>query len=171
MVQPNMKKLIAYSSVSHLGFVVLGIFSFTQAGLERRHVRHAGPRCLHRRTVHAGGNFATSADTPTRSRVRRARHPDARVRRRSSSSSCWRRWACRCSTDSSANFWCLSGAFQAKPLYGVLGRHGRDLERRIPAVDVPARVLRRSHAPMNNSMPRPIGSRTAALWPLRSRPW
>jgi NADH-quinone oxidoreductase subunit M len=34
MVQPNMKKLIAYSSVSHLGFVVLGIFSFTQAGLD-----------------------------------------------------------------------------------------------------------------------------------------
>ena len=33
MVQPNMKKLIAYSSISHLGFVVLGIFSFTQAGL------------------------------------------------------------------------------------------------------------------------------------------
>jgi NADH-quinone oxidoreductase subunit M len=32
MVQPNMKKLIAYSSISHLGFVVLGIFSFTQAG-------------------------------------------------------------------------------------------------------------------------------------------
>jgi NADH-quinone oxidoreductase subunit M len=33
MIQPNMKKLIAYSSISHLGFVVLGIFSFTQAGL------------------------------------------------------------------------------------------------------------------------------------------
>jgi NADH-quinone oxidoreductase subunit M len=33
MVQPNMKKLVAYSSVSHLGFVVLGIFSFTQMGL------------------------------------------------------------------------------------------------------------------------------------------
>jgi NADH-quinone oxidoreductase subunit M len=33
LVQPNMKKLIAYSSVSHLGFVVLGIFSFTPAGL------------------------------------------------------------------------------------------------------------------------------------------
>jgi NADH-quinone oxidoreductase subunit M len=32
MVQPNMKKLIAYSSVSHLGFCVLGIFSLTQAG-------------------------------------------------------------------------------------------------------------------------------------------
>ena len=34
MVQPNMKKLVAYSSVSHLGFVVLGIFSFTQAGMD-----------------------------------------------------------------------------------------------------------------------------------------
>lgn len=33
MVQPSLKKLVAYSSVSHLGFVVLGIFSFTQAGL------------------------------------------------------------------------------------------------------------------------------------------
>jgi NADH-quinone oxidoreductase subunit M len=34
MVQPNLKKLIAYSSISHLGFVVLGIFSFTPAGLD-----------------------------------------------------------------------------------------------------------------------------------------
>ena len=33
MVQPNVKKLIAYSSISHLGFVVLGIFSFTNAGI------------------------------------------------------------------------------------------------------------------------------------------
>jgi NADH-quinone oxidoreductase subunit M len=34
MVQPNMKKLVAYSSVSHLGFVIVGIFSFTQIGLD-----------------------------------------------------------------------------------------------------------------------------------------
>ncbi len=34
MVQPNLKKLVAYSSVSHLGFVVLGIFSFTQQGMD-----------------------------------------------------------------------------------------------------------------------------------------
>jgi len=34
MVQPNMKKLIAYSSISHLGFVVLGIFTFTQTGVD-----------------------------------------------------------------------------------------------------------------------------------------
>src|SRR6059036_4129511 len=34
MVQPDIKKLVAYSSVSHLGFVVLGIFSFTIQGLD-----------------------------------------------------------------------------------------------------------------------------------------
>jgi NADH-quinone oxidoreductase subunit M len=34
MVQPNMKRLVAYSSVSHLGFVILGIFSFNQNGLD-----------------------------------------------------------------------------------------------------------------------------------------
>jgi NADH-quinone oxidoreductase subunit M len=34
LVQPNMKKLVAYSSVSHLGFCVLGIFSFTQIGAD-----------------------------------------------------------------------------------------------------------------------------------------
>ena len=34
MVQPDMKKLVAYSSVSHLGFVVLGIFSFTEQGMQ-----------------------------------------------------------------------------------------------------------------------------------------
>ena len=32
MVQDDMKKLVAYSSVSHLGFVVLGLFSFTLLG-------------------------------------------------------------------------------------------------------------------------------------------
>ncbi len=34
MVQPDVKKLVAYSSVSHLGFVVLGIFSGTMAGVQ-----------------------------------------------------------------------------------------------------------------------------------------
>jgi NADH-quinone oxidoreductase subunit M len=32
-VQPDIKKLVAYSSVSHLGFVVLGLFTLTPQGL------------------------------------------------------------------------------------------------------------------------------------------
>ena len=34
MVQPDLKKLVAYSSVSHLGFVMLGIFALTTQGME-----------------------------------------------------------------------------------------------------------------------------------------
>ena len=34
MVQPNLKKLVAYSSVAHLGFCVLGIFVFNAQGME-----------------------------------------------------------------------------------------------------------------------------------------
>ncbi len=34
IVQPDLKKLVAYSSVSHLGFVVLGIFALTSQGLQ-----------------------------------------------------------------------------------------------------------------------------------------
>ena len=34
LVQPNLKKLVAYSSVSHLGFVVLGIFAFNPISMQ-----------------------------------------------------------------------------------------------------------------------------------------
>jgi NADH-quinone oxidoreductase subunit M len=34
IVQPDLKRLIAYSSVSHLGFIVLGIFALTTQGLQ-----------------------------------------------------------------------------------------------------------------------------------------
>ncbi|MBI3329589.1 MAG: NADH-quinone oxidoreductase subunit M [Nitrospinae bacterium] len=34
LVQEDIKKLVAYSSVSHLGFVILGIFTFTQQGMD-----------------------------------------------------------------------------------------------------------------------------------------
>lgn len=34
MVQTDVKKLVAYSSVSHMGFIVLGIFSMTEEGMQ-----------------------------------------------------------------------------------------------------------------------------------------
>jgi NADH-quinone oxidoreductase subunit M len=34
LVQTNIKRLIAYSSISHLGFIVLGIFAFNQQGAD-----------------------------------------------------------------------------------------------------------------------------------------
>ena len=38
MMQTDIKRLVAYSSVSHMGFVILGIFTFTVEG-------RAGPSC------------------------------------------------------------------------------------------------------------------------------
>jgi NADH-quinone oxidoreductase subunit M len=34
LVQTDMKKLVAYSSIAHMGFVTLGFFIFSQAGVE-----------------------------------------------------------------------------------------------------------------------------------------
>ena len=34
LVQTDMKKLIAYSSVAHMGFVTIGLFSFNQQGID-----------------------------------------------------------------------------------------------------------------------------------------
>jgi NADH-quinone oxidoreductase subunit M len=34
LVQEDMKKLIAYSSVAHMGFVTMGLFSFTEQGIQ-----------------------------------------------------------------------------------------------------------------------------------------
>lgn len=34
MVQPDVKRLVAYSSVAHMGFVILGMFSFTEIGMQ-----------------------------------------------------------------------------------------------------------------------------------------
>jgi len=46
IVQPDIKRLVAYSSVSHMGFVVLGIFALTTQGLQGgviQMVNHASP--------------------------------------------------------------------------------------------------------------------------------
>ncbi len=34
MVQPDIKRLVAYSSIAHMGFVILGMFSFTEQGMQ-----------------------------------------------------------------------------------------------------------------------------------------
>ena len=51
MVQIDLKRLVAYSSVSHLGFVVLGIFAFHAISHSGRGLPDAEPRHLHRRAV------------------------------------------------------------------------------------------------------------------------
>ena len=45
-VQPDIKKLVAYSSVSHLGFVMLGLFALNPQGHGGRHHPDGQPRAL-----------------------------------------------------------------------------------------------------------------------------
>ena len=52
MVQPDFKKLVAYSSVSHLGFVMLGIFALTLQSVQGALLNRAG-----RPTVCGGSDF------------------------------------------------------------------------------------------------------------------
>ena len=54
LIQTDLKRLVAYSSVSHLGFVVLGTFAFTAAGHVRQRAADGQPRALHRGAVPAG---------------------------------------------------------------------------------------------------------------------
>ena len=63
MVQPDMKKLVAYSSVSHLGFVVLGIVRDERAGRAGRGLPDAQPRRQHRRRSSSSSACSTSGAT------------------------------------------------------------------------------------------------------------
>ena len=51
LVQPDWKKLVAYSSVSHLGFVMLGIFALTELGLQGGILQNGQSRPGHGRAL------------------------------------------------------------------------------------------------------------------------
>ncbi len=51
LVQEDMKKLIAYSSVAHMGFVTMGLFTFTEQGDPGRDVPDVSPRHRLRRAL------------------------------------------------------------------------------------------------------------------------
>ena len=51
LAQEDMKKLIAYSSVAHMGVVTIGIFTFNVQGISRRAVPDAVARDRFRRVV------------------------------------------------------------------------------------------------------------------------
>ncbi len=48
LAQRDLKRLIAYSSVGHMGFVLLGFATLTPVGHQRRPLRQRRPRADHR---------------------------------------------------------------------------------------------------------------------------
>ena len=96
MVQPNLKKLVAYSSVSHLGFVVLGIFSFTTPGMDGAVYQMLTHGVSTGALFMLCGILYERRHTYEITRVRRAGHARCRSMPRSSCSSRCLRSACRC---------------------------------------------------------------------------
>ncbi len=110
LVQPDLKKLIAYSSVSHMGFVTLGIFVFTEQGLHGAMLQMISPRHHHRRAVPARGRDLRADPRPHRSSRWVGWPARCRSIRRSSASSCWPAWACPAWPDS----WASSSSSSAR---------------------------------------------------------
>ena len=84
MVQDDMKKLVAYSSVAHLGFVVLGMFTFNLEGLEGAILQMVNHGLSKRGPLPAGGDALRAAPHPRHRGVRRHRQAHAGFPRRSS---------------------------------------------------------------------------------------
>ena len=95
MVQPDVKRLVAYSSVAHMGFVILGMFSFTELGNAGRALPDAQSRRLDRRVVPARRVHLRAASHATDLRFRRPRERDADLRDDFCDHSRCRRSACR----------------------------------------------------------------------------
>jgi NADH-quinone oxidoreductase subunit M len=81
MVQPDMKKLVAYSSVSHLGVVVLGLCAMNVQGVQGLGDADAEPRHQHGRALHDRRHALGSPPHPAHLRVRRAQGGDAEAGR------------------------------------------------------------------------------------------
>jgi NADH-quinone oxidoreductase subunit M len=164
MVQPNMKKLIAYSSVSHLGFVVLGIFSFTQAGL------NGAMFVMLAHGVSTGGLFMLAG-------ILHERRHTYEISEFGGLASITPVYAASYLFIVLASvglpllngfigeFLVLSGAFQDKPIYGILGATGIIWSAGYLLWMFQRVFYGKVTHPINNSMGDLIGFEKAAVWP------
>ena len=164
MVQPNMKKLIAYSSVSHLGFVVLGIFSFTTAGL------NGGMFVMLAHGVSTGGLFMLAG-------VLHDRRHTYEISEFGGLASPMPVYAASYLFIVLASvglpllngfvgeFLVLSGAFQARPLYGILAATGVIWSACYLLWMFQRVFYGKVTHPVNNSLSDLLGFEKAAIWP------
>jgi NADH-quinone oxidoreductase subunit M len=164
MVQPNMKKLIAYSSVSHLGFVVLGIFSFTQAGL------NGAIFVMLAHGISTGGLFMLSG-------ILHERRHTYEISEFGGLASPMPVYAASYLIIVLASvglplmngfigeFLVLSGAFQAKPVYGILAATGVIWSACYLLWMFQRVFYGKVTHPVNNGMADMLGFEKAAVWP------
>ena len=178
-----MKKLVAYSSVSHLGFVMLGIAAFTH------HVASwASVYQMLNHGISTGalfflvGMLYERRHTRQHRRVRRAQERDALVLRGSSCSICLSSIAVPGFNGFVGEFLILLGSWSFAPGLVVVAVAGRGPGRRLHALDGAARAVRRGHErrrtrpfPTSRRARRPCWCRSSRwrsswAWPARSSP-
>lgn len=164
MVQPNMKKLIAYSSVSHLGFVVLGIFSFTQSGL------NGAMFVMLAHGISTGGLFMLAG-------ILHERRHTYEISEFGGLASPMPVYATSYLFIVLASvglpllngfvgeFLVLNGAFQAKPIYGILGATGVIWSACYLLWMFQRVFYGKVTNPVNNGMADMLGFEKAAVWP------
>jgi NADH-quinone oxidoreductase subunit M len=164
MIQPNMKKLIAYSSVSHLGFVVLGIFSFTTAGL------NGAMFVMLAHGVSTGGLFMLAG-------ILHERRHTYEIAEFGGLASPMPVYAASYLFIVLASvglpllngfigeFLVLSGAFQAKPVYGILAATGVIWSAAYLLWMYQRVFFGKVTHPVNNSLPDLLGFEIVAVWP------
>ena len=103
LMQEDIKKLIAYSSVAHMGFVTMGIFAVTAQGRRRRHFPDAVARHRPPPPCSFASAWFTTACIPARSRPMAAWSIACRSMPWCFWCSRWPMSACRAPRDSSVN--------------------------------------------------------------------
>ena len=103
MVQPDLKKLVAYSSVSHMGFVTLGIFVFQEQAMDGAILQMINHGLITGALFLLVGVIYERTHDRTIAKMGGAGGAHPRVRRRRSASSCSPRPACPACPASSAS--------------------------------------------------------------------
>ena len=143
LVQEDMKKLIAYSSVAHMGFVTMGLFAFTEQGIQGAIFQMVSHGIVSGALFLCVGVVYDQHAHPRDRRLRRAGQPHAALRRRLAHLHHGQRRPSRHVRlrrrvpDDARHL-------RGQQLGGAVRRHRRDPVGRLRALPLPPRRLRRA---------------------------
>ncbi len=162
LMQADWKKLIAYSSVSHLGFCTLGIFSMNPNGIAGSVLQQVNHGHLHRHALPRDRHHLRAAPHARNQGVRRpgARHAQVRHHLRHRHAEFGRPAAVERLRRRVHHH---AGRLRGQQDLGRLRRHRRHPGRRLPAVVVPAHHARPGDQRKKSDHPRHDRARGGAL--------
>ena len=168
LVQKDMKKLIAYSSVSHLGFVMLGVFALNMAGVQ------GGILQMVNHGISTGALFLLVGIVYERRHTRMISEYGGLARQMPIYATYFMIMALSSMGLPLLNgfigeFTILQGAFARSFWWAFFAATGHRARRGVPALALPARLLRRDHEPGQREAAGPDAARAADARPARRR--